>query len=57
MKSANPASRVFSVSGKDRAAVTLAGHSPDAAYWFKRAGHAQQLGGESPLHNLMEVKC
>jgi hypothetical protein len=24
---------------------------------FKRAGHVQQLGGESPLHNLMEVKC
>jgi len=20
-------------------------------------GHVQQLGGESPLHNLMEVKC
>jgi predicted AlkP superfamily pyrophosphatase or phosphodiesterase len=34
MKSANPASRVFSVSGKDRAAITLAGHSPDVAYWF-----------------------
>ncbi len=28
-----------------------------SAAWFKRAGHAQQLGGESPLHNLMEVKC
>ncbi len=24
---------------------------------FKRAGQVQQLGGESPLHNLMEVKC
>ena len=38
MKSANPASRVFSVSGKDRAAITLAGHSPDAAYWFSAIG-------------------
>ncbi len=24
---------------------------------IKRAGHIQQLGGESPLHSLMEVKC
>ena len=38
MKSANPASRVFSVSGKDRAAITLAGHSPDVAYWFHPVG-------------------
>jgi hypothetical protein len=34
MKSADPGSRVFSVSGKDRAAITLAGRAPDAAYWF-----------------------
>jgi predicted AlkP superfamily pyrophosphatase or phosphodiesterase len=38
MKSANPATRVFSVSGKDRAAITLAGHSPDAAFWFLPTG-------------------
>jgi predicted AlkP superfamily pyrophosphatase or phosphodiesterase len=38
MKSADPASRVFSVSGKDRAAITLAGHSADAAYWFQGEG-------------------
>ncbi len=38
MKSADPASRVFSVSGKDRAAIALAGHSPDVAYWFHPAG-------------------
>jgi predicted AlkP superfamily pyrophosphatase or phosphodiesterase len=38
MKSANSASRVFSVSGKDRAAITLGGHSPDAAYWFNATG-------------------
>jgi hypothetical protein len=24
---------------------------------FKCARHGQQLGGGSPLHNLMEVKC
>jgi predicted AlkP superfamily pyrophosphatase or phosphodiesterase len=38
MKSADPATRVFSVSGKDRAAITLAGRSPDTAYWFQQAG-------------------
>jgi hypothetical protein len=24
---------------------------------FWCAGHVRQLGGESPLHNLVEVKC
>ena len=38
MKSADPESRVFSVSGKDRAAITLAGRSPDAAYWLRQSG-------------------
>jgi predicted AlkP superfamily pyrophosphatase or phosphodiesterase len=38
MKSADPESRVFSVSGKDRAAITLAGRSPDAAYWLRQGG-------------------
>jgi predicted AlkP superfamily pyrophosphatase or phosphodiesterase len=38
MKSADPKSRVFAVSGKDRAAITLAGRSPDAAYWFHQDG-------------------
>lgn len=36
MKAADPRSRVFAVSGKDRAAVMLAGRRPDAAYWFRR---------------------
>ncbi len=34
MKAADPASRVFSVSAKDRAAITLGGQHPDAAYWL-----------------------
>jgi hypothetical protein len=38
LKSAYPSSRVFSVSGKDRAAIMLAGRSPNAAYWFERNG-------------------
>ena len=38
MKRAWPRSRVFTVSGKDRSAVTLGGERPDAAYWFRRNG-------------------
>lgn len=34
MKAANPASRVFAVSGKDRAAITMAGHHPDGVFWW-----------------------
>ena len=34
LKAASPESRVFSVSGKDRAAIMLGGQHPDAAYWF-----------------------
>lgn len=34
MKTANPASRVFAVSGKDRAAITMAGHNPDGVFWW-----------------------
>ena len=36
LKESSPDSRVFSVSGKDRAAITLGGHQADAAYWFNR---------------------
>lgn len=34
MKEADPATRVFSVAGKDRSAVVLGGKRADAAYWF-----------------------
>lgn len=34
MKSAWPDARVFTVAGKDRAAITLGGKNPDAAYWL-----------------------
>ncbi len=34
LKQANPASRVFGVSGKDRAAITLTGHNPDGVFWW-----------------------
>ena len=35
MKQANAGSRVFAVSGKDRAAIALGGQHPDAAYWLR----------------------
>ena len=34
LKAASPASRVVAVSGKDRAAITMAGHHADAVYWW-----------------------
>lgn len=35
LRARHPESRVFSVSGKDRAAITLGGKSADAAFWFQ----------------------
>ena len=37
MKGARPETRVFSVSGKDRAAIMLGGKGADAAYWLNRS--------------------
>ncbi|WP_428151968.1 alkaline phosphatase family protein [Brevundimonas sp.] len=34
LKAVSPQSRVYSVSGKDRGAINLAGHRPDGAYWI-----------------------
>ena len=34
MRAANPASRTVAVSGKDRAAITMAGHSPTGVFWW-----------------------
>ena len=34
MKQAQPQARIISISGKDRAAIMLAGHHPDAVYWW-----------------------
>lgn len=34
LKSASPASRVFSVAGKDRSAIMMGGHRADGAFWF-----------------------
>ena len=38
MRGAGSRSRVFGVSGKDRAAIMLAGRRPDGAWWFQGAG-------------------
>jgi len=35
LKAVSPQSRVYAVSGKDRGAITLAGHHPDGAYWIQ----------------------
>jgi predicted AlkP superfamily pyrophosphatase or phosphodiesterase len=34
LKQAQPQARVVTISGKDRAAIMLAGHHPDAVYWW-----------------------
>jgi predicted AlkP superfamily pyrophosphatase or phosphodiesterase len=34
MRAANPASRTVAVSGKDRGAITMAGHDPAGAFWW-----------------------
>lgn len=34
LKAASPASKVFSISGKDRSAVLMGGLKPDGAYWY-----------------------
>ena len=35
LHAASPASRVFTVSGKDRGAIMLGGQHPDGAYWYR----------------------
>jgi predicted AlkP superfamily pyrophosphatase or phosphodiesterase len=34
LKAQDPASRVVAVSGKDRAAINMSGHGPDAVFWW-----------------------
>ncbi len=43
LKASSPESRVVSVSGKDRAAITMAGHSPDAVFWYADGGFTTYL--------------
>jgi len=46
LKAANPASRNVAVSGKDRAAMMMAGRNVDAAYWWKGGGFVTFPGKE-----------
>ncbi len=36
LRTASPESKVFAVSGKDRAAILMGGHVPDGVYWYHR---------------------
>jgi predicted AlkP superfamily pyrophosphatase or phosphodiesterase len=38
LKAARPGAAVYSVSGKDRAAIALGGRRPDGAYWYSKQG-------------------
>ncbi len=36
LKGNDPGTRVFAIGGKDRAVITMAGHSADGVYWYDR---------------------
>ena len=48
MKAANPASRVVSVAGKDRAAVMMGGHQVDELWWWDGATYSSYAGRAVP---------
>lgn len=48
MKAANPASRVVSVAGKDRAAVMMGGHQVDQLWWWDGQRFASYAGRAEP---------
>lgn len=49
MKARDPATRVVSVSGKDRSAVMLGGHRADLTLWWTEAGFTTYAGKESTI--------
>ncbi len=49
MKRADPASKVVTVTGKDRSAVLMGGRKPDGAYWACEAGFATSTYYRSEL--------
>lgn len=50
MKAANPATRVVSVAGKDRAAIMMGGHNVDQLWWWGGNGFVSYRGtAPSPL--------
>ncbi|HEX8484793.1 alkaline phosphatase family protein [Sphingomonas sp.] len=48
MKAANPASRVVSIAGKDRAAVMMGGHRVDELWWWDGKTFATYAGRAEP---------
>lgn len=48
MKNANPATRVVSVAGKDRAAVMMGGHKVDELWWWGGKGFVSYAGRTMP---------
>jgi hypothetical protein len=44
LKTANPASRVVAVAGKDRAALMMGGHAIDQAWWWGKDGFVTLIG-------------
>ncbi len=57
LKAQSPNSRVVAVSGKDRASITLAGHSADGVFWYEEnIGFTTFVGkGEDAAAKLMPV--
>ena len=59
LKAARPAARSIAVSGKDRAAIMMAGHHPDAVYWWsdKRGFVTSQFAGPTTPAVLTPAKA
>jgi predicted AlkP superfamily pyrophosphatase or phosphodiesterase len=57
LHAANPASRTVSVSGKDRGAITMAGHTPDAVFWWddERGFNTYLRPGDTEVQRLAPV--
>ena len=48
MKAANPATRVVSIAGKDRAAIMMAGPQADQVWWLSAKGYVSYPGVATP---------
>lgn len=48
MKAANPAARVVSIAGKDRAAIMMAGPKADEVWWLSSKGYVSYRGVPTP---------
>ena len=48
MKAANPQARIWSVAGKDRAAIMMGGHSADGIWWWNGKAFTSFAGRDTP---------